>query len=304
MSHSPPSPEALRPATARLRWKHWLEDRASAALFAAARLLPYPQRIAFMGWIGGAIIAPLAGIRRRIRDNLALVSPDMPEAEIRRLCRAVPDNMARAMSETFYGDDFVAHARNTPIEGEGWPVVQRARDSGQPVVLVTAHFGNYDAARVALREKGCTIAAFYMPMRNPAFNTRYVDAMAHIAEPIFPRDRAGLAGLLRHLRGGGMIALVVDQYMGHGELIEFMGQPARTALSPAEIALKNNALLIPGYAIRQPDGISFRLRIEAPVPHTDALTMTRALNASVEAMVRAYPEQWMWSHRRWKKNRA
>lgn len=253
-----------------------------------------------MGWLGAHVIGPVAGLRDRIRDNLALVAPDTPAREVRRLCRLVPGNMARAMAETFSGAQFVERARHSPIEGEGWDALQAARDAGRPVVLVTAHFGNYDAARVVLRDNGCKIAGIYMPMRNSAFNDRYVAAMARIAEPVFPRDRAGLAGLLKYLRQGGMIGLVADHYMAHGEVIDFMGQPARTALSAAEIALKHDALLVPVYAIRQPDGISFRIRIEAPIPHSDALTMTHALHASVAALIRGHMDQWMWTHRRWK----
>ncbi len=286
----------------RTSWKHWAEDRMTAALLGAGRLLPYPARIATMGWIGAHLIGPFAGLRKRIRKNLALVAPDLPEREVARLCRAVPGNMARAIAETFSGDAFIARAQHSPIEGEGWPALQAARDAGRPVVLVTAHFGNYDAARVVLRAHGCDVAGIYMPMANPAFNTRYVAAMEHIAAPVFPRDRAGLAGLLKYLRQGRMIGLVADHYMAHGALLDFMGQPARTALSSAEIALKNDALLIPLYAIRQPDGLSFRIRVEAPVPHSDPVTMTKALNASVEALVRAHMDQWMWTHRRWKHN--
>lgn len=283
-------------------WKHWLEDRLTASLLRLGRLLPYPARMATMGWLGAYVIGPVAGLRKRIHANLALVAPDMPQAEVERLCRTVPANMARAIAETFSGDEFINRVHRSPIEGAGWPALQAARDSGKPVVLVTAHFGNYDAARVVLRASGCNIAGIYMPMANRAFNARYVAAMEHIAAPVFPRDRAGLAGLLKHLRQGGMIGLVTDHYIAHGELIDFMGEPARTALSSAEIALKHDALLIPVYAIRQPDGLSFRIQVEAPVAHTDPLTMTKALNASVEALVRAHMDQWMWTHKRWKRN--
>ncbi len=284
------------------RWKHWLQDRATAALLGLGALLPYRARMALMGWLGAYVIGPVAGLRNRIRSNLALVAPDLPRNEVERLCRAVPANMARAIAETFSGDAFIARVRHSPVEGDGWTALQAARDNGRPVVLVTAHFGNYDAARVVLRDAGCNIAGIYMPMANKAFNRRYVAAMEHIAAPVFPRDRAGLAGLLKHLRQGDMIGLVADHYIAHGELIDFMGEPARTALSSAEIALKHDALLIPVYAIRQPDGLSFRIRVEAPVPHTDPLTMTKALTASVEALVRAHMDQWMWTHKRWKRN--
>jgi KDO2-lipid IV(A) lauroyltransferase len=301
MSH--PAPH--RPAKAgkpALRWKHRVEDRLSAVLLRVTSILPYRQRIAVLGWIGAYVIGPIAGMRPRIRANLALVAPDMPERDIRRLCRRVPGNMARALAETFAGQDFIDHVKDSPIEGGGLPALEKARDAGQPVVLVTAHLGNYEAARVVLQERGCKIAGIYMPMHNAAFNARYVAAMSRIGSPVFPRNRTGLAGLLKFLRQGGMIGLVADHYMDHGELMDFMGQPARTALSSAEIALKQGALLVPVYGIRQPDGVSFRVRVEPPIPHSDPATMTRALNASVESLVRANMDQWMWSHRRWKKN--
>ncbi len=301
MSH--PAPH--RPAKAgkpALRWKHRVEDRLSAVLLRVTSVLPYRQRIAVLGWIGAYVIGPIAGMRPRIRANLALVAPDMPERDIRHLCRRVPGNMARALAETFAGQDFIDHVKDSPIEGGGLPALEKARDAGQPVVLVTAHLGNYEAARVVLQERGCKIAGIYMPMHNAAFNARYVAAMSRIGSPVFPRNRTGLAGLLKFLRQGGMIGLVADHYMDHGELMDFMGQPARTALSSAEIALKQGALLVPVYGIRQPNGVSFRVRVEPPIPHSDPATMTRALNASVESLVRANMDQWMWSHRRWKKN--
>jgi len=83
-------------------------------------------------------------------------------------------------------------------------------------------------------------------------------------------------------------------------VLDFMGQPAKTALSAAELALRFDALLIPFYATRQPDGVSFACEMEAPVPHTDARAMTQALNDSLAARVHANPEQWFWVHRRWR----
>jgi KDO2-lipid IV(A) lauroyltransferase len=70
------------------------------------------------------------------------------------------------------------------------------------------------------------------------------------------------------------------------------------------MALKYDALLVPIYSTRAANGLDFRIELEAPVPHSDPETMTRALNASLEARVRAAPEQWFWVHDRWKPQRA
>lgn len=290
--------------TGRLSFRHWLEDKVAGALLTGLRPLPYRWRIAVMGWLGAYVLGPLAGMPARVRANLALIHPDLPPDQVRALCRKVPANMAKAMAETFSGQQFIDHVRaSSTISGPGLAALDQARDAKRPVILVTAHFGNYDAGRILLGDRGCQIGAVYMPMRNSAFNDRYVAAMSRISSPVFPRDRLGLAGLLRFLRKGGMVGLVADHYMAHGELIDFMGQPARTALSAAEMALKYDALLVPIYAIRNPDGLSFRIEVQDPVPHSDAMTMTRALNASLEALVRNHMDQWMWTHRRWKNNR-
>ncbi|SUZ33096.1 Lipid A biosynthesis myristoyltransferase [Roseibaca ekhonensis] len=284
--------------------RHRIQDWMAAALLEGLRPLPYRRRIALLGWLGVHVVGPLAGLRSRVRNNLDMVAPELPAAERNRIARQVPGNMARTIGEIFAGAEFVAHAKQAKLEGSGLAHLHDAHAKGQPVILVTGHLGNYDAARALLLAQGFKVAGFYMPMRNPAFNARYVAAISRIGTPVFARGRDGLAKMLRFLRQGGMVGLVTDHYMHHGALLDFMGQPARTALSAAEMALKYNALLVPVYGIRQPDGLGFHVRIEAPVPHSDPVTMTRALNASLETLVRQNMDQWMWTHRRWKKNRV
>ena len=139
-------------------------------------------------------------------------------------------------------------------------------------------------------------------MKNPYFNAHYVKTMQAFGGPVFPQGRRGTAGFVRHLKDGGQLVLLFDQHVQFAPVLDFMGSPARTALSAAELALRYNGLLIPFYSIRQPDGISFQSVIEAPVPHSDAETMTQALNDSLAARVRKNPEQWFWVHRRWRPN--
>jgi len=127
-----------------------------------------------------------------------------------------------------------------------------------------------------------------------------VEALERVGKPVFPRGRRGLADLLRFLKSGGMTALLVDLHVKRGETLSFFGQPAKTALSAAELALKFDAPLVPAYAIRQPDGLSFEIVIEAPVPPGDPADMMQAVNDSIEAMARRHMEQWFWIHRRWK----
>lgn len=262
--------------------------------------LPYRWRVPLTGWVMSRIVAPIAGYDRRIRENLALVMPDLPEAEVRRMVRAVPDNAGRTLIEIYSGAEFIARATARPPEGEGLAALDAAHAAGRPVILVSGHFGNYDAARSALFARGYRVGALYKPMSDAAFNAHYVAAMEGIGRPMFPRGRAGLSGMLRFLRGGGMLAMAIDQTMSHGAALSFFDREAPTALSAAELALRHDAILVPIYGIREPDGLSFRVLVEPPVPQGTPEAMTQALNDSLERLVRRYPEQWLWIHRRWK----
>ena len=282
-----------------------LTDRLSNGLFLGlmglARLLPYHRRIPLMGWLFAQIIAPLAGWRRRIRDNLALARPDLSHAEVEALVRDVPRTAGRAMAETYSGEEFSERMRRTGvIEGPGLEALQDAFEAGRPVVLASAHFGNYDAIRAMLVAQGWPVGGLYRAMNNPFFNRHYVSAITNISEPLFSKDRAGLAAMIRFLRGGGWLALGFDQYDRNGTELRFFDLPTNTVLTPAELAIRYDALLVPIYAIRQPDGLNFRIRVDAEIEHGQPHAMMQALNDNLEALVRRHMDQWLWIHRRWK----
>jgi Kdo2-lipid IVA lauroyltransferase/acyltransferase len=284
--------------------RHWLQDRVLRGLLWLLLRLPYRWRVPLCGFVLARIIAPIAGYRKRVRDNLALVLPELPREEVERIARAVPDNVGRTVIEIYSGPEFIAHAVSHPLTGAGVADLAAAHAARRPVILVTGHFGNYDASRAALIARGYRVGALYMPMANPYFNDHYVRAISAIGRPLFPRGRAGLADMVRHLRSGGMLGMLVDQHMAHGEALTFFDRPALTALSAAELALKYDALLVPTYAVRAADGLSFDIIVEPPIPHGSPEAMTQALNDSLEALVRQHIDQWFWIHRRWKAARS
>ncbi|OCX67231.1 lauroyl acyltransferase [Thioclava sp. SK-1] len=280
-----------------------MTDRVSANVFKAGmsvlRRLPYPRRIHLAGRMV-ARLAPALGMHRRIRANLALTCPDLNAAQIDQICESVPDNIGRSLAEIYSGDEFISHVQGLQLSGPGADHLIALRDAGKSAVLVTGHFGNYDAWRGALHAQGFKIGALYRPMNNRLFNRDYLKAISRIAEPLFPRDRRGMAGMVRHLKDGGMIGLASDQYFHSGAQLTFFGQTAPSPLSAAELAIKYDVDMIPIYAIRKDDGLSFTIIVERPIPVTSAEEMTQAYNDSLESQVRAHMGQWFWIHRRWK----
>lgn len=281
-----------------------LRDRLTAGAFSATvgvlGLLPYRQRVVLAGRFFAEVVAPLAGWRRRIRDNLAIALPELPKSEVERLVRAVPDNIGRTLAEIFSGPEFVDRCRDLPLTGPGAALLESRHAQGLGVMLVSGHFGNYDVFRGGLVGRGYRMGALYRPMDNRDFNTRYIAAIERIAKPLFPRTKRGMAAMMRFLREGGMIGLAIDQYLSAGADLTFFGKKARTALSAADIALRHDVPLIPIFATRQPDGFSFVIEVEAPIPVGTPEAMCQEFNDRLEARVRAHPEQWFWVHRRWK----
>jgi KDO2-lipid IV(A) lauroyltransferase len=288
---------------ARDGWKDAVVNAVIRALLAVLLALPYRWRVPLTGWIAARVVAPLAGWRRRIRDNLSHVCPDMPEHEIRRIVRAVPDNAGRTLIEMYSGAEFAARAEDTPISGPGAEALLAALEAGGPILLVTGHYGNYLVPRAALAKRGVPLGALYRPMSNPQFNEHYAAAMADAEAPIFPATRRGLVEMIRFLARGNTLGVLTDIYVSGGAPLTFFGKPARTSTAVAEWALKYGARVFPVYGRRRDGGLDFDLIVDAEIAPTYPVAMTQAINDSLETEVRGHMDQWFWIHRRWKPDR-
>ncbi|MEM6386819.1 MAG: lysophospholipid acyltransferase family protein [Pseudomonadota bacterium] len=278
-----------------------LQNAFARGVLGGALLLPYTFRVRFVGKVMSTVVAPLAGWNKRVHANLSYVFPDMARSERARIAKLVSNNVGRTLIEIYSGEEFVARARQSEVAGPGLPALEEARAAGRPVVLVTAHLGNYDAVRSKLSREGYPMAALYRPMKNPRFHAHYVKAISTIAEPVFPTDGKGIAGLIRHLKEGGIIGIVADVGSRKAPLLRFFDKPAHTPLSAAEWAVKYDALMVPVFGLRNPDGLTFRLHVDDAIPNGEPAAMMQDYNDKVEAIVREHPEQWFWVHRRWKR---
>ena len=263
-------------------------------------ILPYRTKIALGGLIYQKIISPLSGNRKRIIDNLSLIFPDLEKRKREELCSQVPNNIGRTLFELLSPKAFSNIAKSAKVSGPGLKILKDAQEQKKPVILVSGHFGNYDVVRVVLKTNQISVGALYKPMNNPYFNTFYERCIKQIAEPLFPRGRAGMGNMMRYLEDGNVVALLIDQYMSHGEPLKFLGHTAYTATSAAKLALRHDALLITFYVVRNDDGINFDLVFESPVKPSTPNEMTQVLNDRLEKQIRKNMGQWLWTHKRWK----
>jgi KDO2-lipid IV(A) lauroyltransferase len=293
----------ITPDTPQGNWQDRIADLALNAVVSALRPLPPRRRLDMVGWLARRAIAPPLGWYDRVEQNLLHVWPDRPAAERRAIAEAAIDNLARALIENYDPKSMLARGAATALSGPGLAALEEARAAGRPVLLLSGHYGNPILPRVALVARGHVVAGLLRAMSNPYANARYVQNYRDVAEPVFVQSRKGLIGFLRHLREGGMAAMVFDVFEGASPAIDFLGKPAPTSLAPAEMALKTDALLLPYFGVRHADRFGVDAVFEDPIPHGDPTEMMRAATRRLEARIEADPGQWMWTHRRWKPKR-
>ncbi len=297
MPKPPPSPGK--------RAFQYASNLAIEAIITLGLALPYTWRVRTVGRIMQHLVGPLAGYRKRALDNLELIWPEKPLSERKAIAGRCLNNVGRTFIENYSSKQFPERLADNPLEGAGVAALEAAVARQQPVILVTGHYGNYEAVRATLVARGYDVGGLYRNMRNPYFNAHYVRTMEAFGGPVFPQGRKGTAGFVRHLKQGGQLVLLFDQHVRRAPVMDFLGQPAHTAVSAAELSLRYGALLIPFYGIRRADGLNFDTVLEAPIAHTTPEQMTQEITDSLARRVKDDPAQWFWVHRRWRagKNR-
>ncbi len=298
-----PAKKARSAASARGGWQDRLSNAALSTAIALLRLLPVRPRLALTSWLVRRLLAPALGYHARVEANLDHVWPDTPPARKTAIAEAAIDNLARALVENYDPAEMLKRGAAYPVTGPGLAAFEAARAEGRPVILLTGHYGSPICARSALVARGHRVAGLLRPMANPYANARYIQNYRDVCEPVFEQGPAGLKALLKHVRGGGILAMAFDVFESAGPPLDFLGQPAPTSLAPAEIAVKTGALLLPYFGIRRADRYGFDTVIEEPIPHGDPRGMMQEATRRLEARIEADPGQWLWTHRRWKPRR-
>lgn len=247
--------------------------------------------------VGAAVMMALPSVRRRALDNLAHVWPERPERERRAIAREAAEQFIRLAVEYARLDTF---ARDMDLAVEGLEHLRAAKAAGKGAVLVTAHYGNWEAARVAALQAGCETGIIYR-----AFNNRYLDRFTMnlipcAGTPVLQKGRQGMRQLLAHVAKGGFVMILVDQRNSGAPWLDFLGKPAETVTAAADLAHRAGAALIPVCAARDVDGRRFCINFEAPITAETPGEMMQKVNDRLSAWIEADPGQWFWFHRRWR----
>lgn len=258
--------------------------------------------------LGGGLmrrIGPHLPVSDTARRNLARAFPDYSADRIEQTVRAMWDNIGRTAAEIPHLEAFHCYRPDGRIEVRGIEHIDRARDDGVAGIFFSGHFANFELLGLSLTQRGIDLVNTYRAANNP-----YVDRLVMRVRRR-ARGRHAAKGthagreIVRALRAGEHVAMLIDQKQNEGIAVPFFGHDAMTGPAVARLALKFGCPLIPA-DIERLEGARFRLTIHAPVElepsgdsDADALAIMTRLNAMLEGWVRRRPEQWFWVHRRW-----
>lgn len=259
----------------------------------------FDQRSRGLGTTFAAVMRWFPPASRRFDREARRVFPDMRRRDRAKLGQEMGRQMGRTLFEIYHDAEFQTQHGKFRASGPGLDALKEAQASGKGVIVVSGHFGQWEAVRAVIKMHGYESGAVYRPHKNRHYERRIRAGIEAGGKPILATGRVGTRALVRHLRDGGIISILLDEKYAEGEPLPFLGSDALTSLSAAQLALKYDLPMIPAYGVRIEDGNVIRVDFEAPIPHSDSITMTRAFNDSLSARIMANPEQWYWMLRRW-----
>lgn len=238
------------------------------------------------------------------QDNVRLALPGpMSEDEIARIVRTSAQNIVKTMLELFKAPTISA-AKLREISAEGWDRIERGIDRGSGVLLLTAHFGNWEylGSRASLDYKTFGVA------REPAHEvTADILTSARGAFGAEMLERDDIRGMLRALRDNSVLFMLADQHWAEGGVrVNLLGRAVMAPRGPARLALRTGCMVLPAFCIREPDNsLHIKVRPEIEIvdtgdPETDVVENTQRIYDVYSQMIREHPEQWLWLHRRWR----
>jgi len=288
--------------------RHRLEYLAVRLAAFELMQLPLAPALAAAGRVGVPAYYFLKGRTRVGRENLAAAFPEKSPGEIESLLKKVYRNLFRTAGEVLYLRRVVG-----PRNWGDFVDVENARAAldvfleGTGGILVSAHLGNWELLGHVLPYIGLRSHALARPLDNPLLDRYILGVRESGLQRIILKAGSG-ALIERTLSRGGFISILVDQDAGRkGAFVPFFSRPASTWRTPAILSQKTGAPILPGCCVRVGGGVRFKIIVGRPV-YPDAragvteetLRMTADFTRQLEDWIRAYPEQYLWLHRRWK----
>jgi KDO2-lipid IV(A) lauroyltransferase len=273
-------------------------------------VMPYRMAVAFGHGLGLAIHAVWSSRRRIAVENIrraikkdALPSALVPEQVVRDFFR----HLGRSVIELIKIYSGLGHHILDRVRIEGKEHFDEAKRSGKGIIFITGHCGNWEVMALITGLRCEPVSVVARAQNNPYLNRIVAWVRARFGNRVIYKQGA-LKAILSELRRNRVVGILMDQavFPNEGFVIDFLGRPAWTTKMPALIGRKTGAAMLSAFIHREGDAQVVRFSppfyLVGGNDGDEALQAdTKRLSHYIEDHIRAYPSEWLWIHRRWKR---
>ena len=256
--------------------------------------------------IGGKlfeIIGPIFRSKKLIDTNIKKAVPNINSEDLKKTTRLMWNNYGRIFAEYVFIKSFRNGKLNSRISIEGQDILEEIKKLNQQVVFISGHFSNFELMAMHLEKVGIKLTAIYRPLNNIFLNIIMENIRKkYICKNQIKKGIGGMKKIIHLKRQNYSTALMIDQRVSEGIRSNFFNNPALTTTIPAQLVKKFKIPVVPIF-IERVNNLNFKITVSKPINFTDSDSIekiTDDLNKVLETMILHKPEQWIWSHNRWK----
>ena len=249
------------------------------------------------------ILGNLFRSKKLIEKNISLAFPGSKKEFKDLIMTNMWMGYGKILAEYVFMKNFRKNETNEFLEVKVQEILEKIKFSKDPVIFISGHFDNFELMAMHIEKSGIDLAAIYRPLNNIFLNPLMEKIRKkYICKKQIKKGISGTKEILKHFKSGTSIALMIDQRVSQGIRSSFFDKEASTTTIPAQFVKKFNCKIVPIYIERKEDE-NFILEIGNPLSFNDDYTIeniTLKLNQLLEKMIKRNPQQWIWTHNRWK----
>ena len=248
-------------------------------------------------------IGPLFRSKKIIYENIKRAMPEINTENLKRITKLMWNNYGKIFAEYMFIKKFRKGNLSSKIIIDGQEILEEIKKNKEQVVFISGHLSNFELMALHLEKSGINLAAIYRPLNNFYLNPLMEKIREkYICKYQIKKGIGGIKKLIRLKKKNYSTALMIDQRVSEGILSKFFKHEALTTTVPAKLVKKFNIPVVPVY-IDRIEGLNFKITIKKPIFFSNLKSVkdiTDELNLELENMVMKKPENWIWSHNRWK----
>ena len=262
--------------------------------------------IKISSYIGGKLfefIGPFFRSKELIDKNIRRAFPNIDQDKLTSIKSSMWNNYGRVFAEYMFIKDYRNNNLKNNIIIEGDEILKDLKEKNKKVIFISGHFSNFELMAMQIEKFGIKLAAIYRPLNNIFLNSIMERIRKkYICKNQIKKGIGGLKELMKLNKNGYSTALMIDQRVSEGSKINFFNEKAFTTTIPAQLIKRFNISVVPIF-IERFDSIKFKMTVNTPIDFAEEDSIddiTENLNGIVEKMIIKNPNNWIWSHNRWK----